>query len=211
MREQAERAVADHYVAFFEVAVQAAGVLHVMDVPPPGDEVADQPGGHVHHPKRVHDREPAAVFDVARQAEGGPQRGGVGHREARSVDHHDAVAQPAAGLVAGRLAGVGHVGGEVAEYVQRDPLPRGVVALIVGVDLRDPQHATDRAVAREHLDHEQVHRDDRVEDPVPPAVLGELAGIGDPLGIEQDRGVALEALNGRSDTGHPWPPGLVVN
>jgi hypothetical protein len=65
----------------------------------------------------------------------------------------------------------------------------------------------DRGVAVQHLEDEQVDRDDRIELPLAPAVPGRAAGVEDRVAREQLTEMPLDSGGRRGDAlSHPWPP-----
>ena len=61
-------------------------------------------------------------------------------------------------------------------------------------------------VAAKDLLHEQGNRGGGIEFPIAPGVVAFATDPFDEFLIEKLKGVVLDPLQRRSDTGHPWPP-----
>src|SRR4029078_5283319 len=74
-----------------------------------------------------------------------------------------------------------------------------------GVDreARQVAQVPDGGVAVDHLQHEQVHRLDRPEHALPPAVARAAAGLADRLVRHERPHVLLDPRQRAGDTGHP--------
>ena len=150
-------------------------------------------------------REPAAGPLVARLAELLPQLGGVGHRAARAVHDEDAMAQPAAIVVAARPAdarqhSLGQAAEQSLEDPQREPLARLAEGRAGERLAAAAGHVVGRGILIEDPKHEQMDRVGGVEEPILPGVVLLATGVVDGLLAEERGDILPDALQDATES-----------
>ena len=191
----AEGAVPQADVAGLQRRVELHGLRHVVGAQRGAQDLPEQPGAGVEQDQQVSHREPAAGTLVARLAELLLQLGGVGHRAARAVHDEDAMAPPAAIVVAARPADArqqsfGQAAKQPLEDPQREPLARLAEGRAGERLAAAAGHVVERGILIEDLEHEQMDRIGGVEEPILPGVVLLATGVVDGL-LAEERGDIL--------------------
>jgi len=214
VREGAGPAIARQHVPGLRPGVEPGRVGHVVGGERAGDDIPEHPGADVEERQQVRDREAAAGPPALGPAEVLPELGRVGHREGRAVGHEDAMAEPPAGVLGGRVERVGDPSEQVPEDLQG---LAGACLAVGGIGEATPRQAgemIDRGVAVGDLDEEDVDRGDGVEERGPPGMPGPSADLGDGGPVEEAGGISLEATKDANDAavdGKPPSRGIVMN
>lgn len=211
MRVAREAVVADEDVAIAQVRVHQRRPADVGGVERRGGRVGQQTRRCVEHHQEVRGGEPAAALLPTRRAEHANQLRRVGHREARTVDVERAVPVPE---VIGVVRPGHRRGGDTTHqrpvHLQRKP--RAGLTPRRGREARSRQmtHRGAGRVAGDHLLDEQRHRHRRVQLTLTPRVAQLPANLLHNARIQNAQRITLDPPQRRGDTGHPWPPVLML-